>query len=363
MPHALEAPLAPLARDFRELRARGDALVLATVVSTEGSTYRKSGAQMLIADGGDLRGLLSGGCLEVDLVLHAREVLATGKARLASYDMRGKDDLLFGIGSGCEGAMQVLLQRVGPAEQWQPLEAVAACAEAGRSGSLALVVGGAAAGCGWWDGGANALWPEPTAVLAARRALRPDDEPRLLDCEVGGFTQRVLVLPLRAPPALLVCGAGADALPLARHAVALGFAVTVADHRPALALATRFPHCEVACRPPAEFSELPALARADAAIVMSHHLGADLSWLQAIAAHDGIAYVGLLGPPARRERLLDELGAQVTRLDGRLRAPLGLDIGARTPEAIAVAAIAELHAWIAGRGGGPWRGSLPAAPR
>lgn len=363
MAHALETPLAPLVRDFRQLRSRGDAFVLATVVATEGSTYRKSGAQMLIAADGELRGLLSGGCLEVDLVLHAREVLATGSARLVSYDMRGEQDRLFGIGSGCEGAMQVLLQRVGPAELWQPLEAIAACAEAGRSGSLALVVGDTSAGCAWWDGGASAPWPEPGAVAAARRALRADDEPRLFDCEADGVALRVLTLPLRAPPALLVCGAGADAVPLACQAAALGFAVTVADHRPALALAARFPHCAVDCRPPAEFGNLPALAHADAAIVMSHHLGADLAWLQAIAAQDGIGYVGLLGPPARRERLLGELGAEAARLEGRLRAPLGLDIGARTPEAIALAVVAELHAWIAGRGGGPWRGILPAAPR
>ena len=96
---------------------------------------------------------------------------------------------------------------------------------------------------------------------------------------------------------------------------------------------------------------------------MSHHLAADLAYLNAIAVQDRIAYVGLLGPPARRERLLQELGAQATALAGRLRAPLGLDIGARTPEAIALAAAAELHAWIAGRGGGPWTEALPAAVR
>src|ERR1700741_1384232 len=113
MPHALEAPLAPLARDYRDLRAEGAACVLATIVATAGSTYRKAGAQMLVTAGRQLRGLLSGGCLEVDLVEHAREVLLTGNARLASYDMRGEGDLLFGIGSGCEGAVQVLLERVG----------------------------------------------------------------------------------------------------------------------------------------------------------------------------------------------------------------------------------------------------------
>ena len=108
---------------------------------------------------------------------------------------------------------------------------------------------------------------------------------------------------------------------------------------------------------------MPDLAHADAAIVMSHHLQADLAYLRAIAAQDGIAYVGLLGPLARRERLLGELGPLADALRSRMRAPLGLDIGARTPEAIALAAAAELHAWIAGRGGGPWHGELPAAPR
>lgn len=363
MSHALEAPLAPLVRDFRDLRSLGDAFVLATVVSTAGSTYRKSGTQMLITAHSQLRGLLSGGCLEVDLVLHAHDVLTTGTARVASYDMRGDEDLLFGIGSGCEGAMQVLLQRVGPVEDWQPLAAVADCVGERRVGSLGLVVNGSAAGRGWWDGGGDAPWPEPEPVRAARAMLASAAAARLVACSTGGESIDVLVLPLPPPPELLLCGAGADAVPLARHAVALGFAVTVCDHRPALAVPGRFPHCELRCQPPGQFFAQPELARCEAAIVMSHHLQADLAYLSAIAAQPGIAYVGLLGPPARRERLLGELGPQAAALRGRLRAPLGLDIGARTPEAIALAAAAELHAWIAGRGGGPWRGTLPAAPR
>src|SRR5262245_9478720 len=98
MVHALETALLPLVRDFRELQALGRPLVLATVIATEGSTYRKAGTPMLITGAGEARGLLSGGCLEVDLVEHARGVLESGVARLASYDMRGEDDRLFGIG-------------------------------------------------------------------------------------------------------------------------------------------------------------------------------------------------------------------------------------------------------------------------
>ena len=86
-------------------------LVLATVIRTGGSTYAKPGAQMLIAADGEYAGLLSGGCLEGDLREHAREVAASGQARIVSYDLRSTTDQLFGLGAGCEGAMDVLLVR------------------------------------------------------------------------------------------------------------------------------------------------------------------------------------------------------------------------------------------------------------
>jgi xanthine/CO dehydrogenase XdhC/CoxF family maturation factor len=139
--------------------------------------------------------------------------------------------------------------------------------------------------------------------------------------------------------------------------------VTVCDHRPALVIAARFPDCGLRCQPAAEFGRLPELACCDAAVVMSHHLEADLDYLRALADHPGIGYVGLLGPAPRRDRLLCELGARAAALGGRLRAPVGLDIGARTPEAIALATVAELHAWFAGRHGGPWHEALGDANR
>src|SRR6266404_1310745 len=102
--------------------------VLATVVATAGSTYRKPGARMLIMADGSYLGLLSGGCLEADLKLHAQEVLDRGIPRAIEYDMRGPDDILFGIGAGCEGAMRVLLEPAGPGSP-----AAAALAAAGRA--------------------------------------------------------------------------------------------------------------------------------------------------------------------------------------------------------------------------------------
>jgi xanthine/CO dehydrogenase XdhC/CoxF family maturation factor len=363
MTHPLDAPLALLARDFRELQARDVAFVLATVVATEGSTYRKAGAQMLIDANAELRGLLSGGCLEVDLVQHAREILVTGVARLISYDMRGPDDLLFGMGSGCEGAMQILLQRVGAEQDWQPLTHMAVCSERRSRETLALIVDGPAAGRCWWEDGGNAPWPEPPEVRAVRAGSLAAQVPKLIQCVLDQLAARVLILPLVPPPALLLLGGGADAVPLASLAVGLGFAVTVSDHRPALAVAARFPQCDVRCIVPAELASTLDLGQFDAAVVMSHYLPADLAYLRALAANPAVGYVGLLGPAARRERLLAELGDETAGLGRRLRAPVGLDIGARTPEAIAIATIAEIHAWLARASARPWHEARDAGPR
>src|ERR1700736_5121835 len=123
----VESLLGPLLPLFERERAAGRTVALGLLVDTAGSTYRKSGALMLIASNGDSAGLLSGGCLEGDLGEYARSVIGTGKSRLVTYDMRGGDDLIWGLGLGCEGAMHILLIPVGPANDWQPLTHLARC--------------------------------------------------------------------------------------------------------------------------------------------------------------------------------------------------------------------------------------------
>src|SRR5882724_11085040 len=114
--------------------------VLATVVATAGSTYRKPGARMLLMADGSYIGLLSGGCLESDLQIHAREVLESGVARAAEYDTRGPDDILFGVGAGCEGTMRVLLEPAGPGSTAETaLAAAGRATQAGETTSLIMV--------------------------------------------------------------------------------------------------------------------------------------------------------------------------------------------------------------------------------
>lgn len=149
------------------------------------------------------------------------------------------------------------------------------------------------------------------------------------------------------PLRLLVLGAGLDAEPVVRMAGELGWRVTVCDHRPAYLESGDFSAAEqVLCQPAAELAATVELAGFDAAVIMSHHLASDRAYLAQLAETD-LPYIGLLGPAARRERLLGDLGARATRLAGRVFGPAGLDLGGRGPAPIALAIIAQVQKEVA----------------
>ena len=337
-------------------RARAVPLALATVVATEGSTYRKPGARMLIDAEGGSCGLLSGGCLEGDLAEHARAVLETGAARLIEYDLRSSDDLIWGLGLGCEGAMRIFLQRVSPADDYLPLDAIARAQLARQALAFATVIRSDAAS--WQPGrtafvGGGELRDASAGPFeqSIRDVLQGKHSPGLVDARVDGANVTAFVDVIPLPPRILILGAGPDAAPVVNASHALGWSITLFDHRPAYAVAAHFPDAEgVVLGAADELSARLDLRGFDAAVVMSHHLLADLAYLRQLATTP-LAYVGLLGPAPRRHRLLAELGAAAHRLEGRLYGPVGLDIGARTPEAIAVAIVAEIHAVLSGRHG------------
>jgi xanthine/CO dehydrogenase XdhC/CoxF family maturation factor len=322
--------------------------VLATVVATAGSTYRKPGARMLIMADGSFVGLLSGGCLEADLKLHAQEVLESGVPRAIEYDMRGPDDILFGIGAGCEGAMRVLLEPAGPGS---PAAAALAAAghstRKGRPTSLVSIHDCADFPLGTYAGAP----PLPSLLIEAAAQSLADAASLAVDFEAGGRRTRAFVQFLAPPPHLLICGAGPDAQPVAKAARALGWRVSVVDHRPAYAAEAENWGAEVVLCDPHLLRSVIAVEHCHAAVVMSHHLPSDALYLRELAQAQVPAYVGLLGPEARRVRLAQELGPMANQLTRRLHGPVGLDIGAVTPEGIALAIVSQIHAWLAGRGG------------
>jgi xanthine/CO dehydrogenase XdhC/CoxF family maturation factor len=325
-----------------------DARVLATVVATAGSTYRKPGARMLIMEDGSYLGLLSGGCLEADLKIHARDVMARGVPRAVEYDMRGPDDILFGIGAGCEGAMRILLEPAGPGTPAAAALTVAGLAtQAGRPTSLVSVHESADLALGTYAAAA----PLPPVLIDAAAHSLARRESRGMEVQNDGRRSRAFVQFLAPPPHLLICGAGPDAQPVVSFARGLGWRVSVVDHRPAYARPKDFPGAEVRLCDPKSLRREVAIEGCHAAVVMSHHLASDTAYLRELAVVGMPAYVGLLGPEARRIRLAQELGPAAAQLEARIYGPVGIDIGAVTPEGIALAIVSQIHAWLAGRGG------------
>jgi xanthine/CO dehydrogenase XdhC/CoxF family maturation factor len=349
----VEATLGPLLPLYERERAAGRALALGVLVHTVGSTYRKPGALILIAADGNYAGLISGGCLEGDLRERARAVITSGMAASVRYDTRATDDLLWGLGLGCEGAMQILLLQAGPANAWQPLAHLATALAAHERTAIGVIVDSA-------DGevrpgsvvlpsaaGASAPLPRSLGAPAIQELLRR----AAASGETGWLEDsswKLFVLPLSLPPRILLLGAGPDALPVVDFAVRLGWKVTLVDHRAAYAAQGHFPGAEsVLLARPETLSGAVDLTGFAAAVVMSHHLPSDLAYLRELSA-SSIPYVGLLGPAVRRARLLADLGSDAGALQGRLHAPVGLPLGGRSPESIALAIIAQLHAFVHG---------------
>ena len=321
------------------------AKVLATLVATAGSTYRKPGARMLIMADGSCLGLLSGGCLEADLADHALAVLTSGIPRAVEYDTRGPDDVLFGTGAGCEGAIRVLLEPAGPGSlAARALEIAGSSTAAGRATVLTAVHESAERALGTY---ANGAVLSPQLASAATVALR-DGLSRSFEEAGAERRTRAFVQFLAPPPHLLVCGAGPDAQPVVCTAVGLGWRVTVVDHRPAYAVPEHFPGATVLRSDARNLQAAVGLAGCHAAVVMSHHLPSDVIYLRELADAGAPGYVGLLGPAARRQRIAAELGDGAEDLMLRLHGPVGIDIGAVTPPAIALAIISQIHSWLSG---------------
>jgi xanthine dehydrogenase accessory factor len=338
------------------------------LVHTAGSTYRKPGALMLIAANGDYSGLLSGGCLEGDLREHALSVIETGEPRIVSYDMFGPDDLLWGLGLGCEGAMRILLLRAGPDRDWQPLThlarslashtptAVGIVLESGWPelpiGAIALSEGASAVSLpGTLSPQARATLAGPIVQAALDRSVQSG---RAASAEGSSPFWKLFSLPLTLPPKLLLLGAGPDAAPIVDFAARVNWKVTLVDHRPAYADPSHFPSAErVILARPENLAGAVELKHFSATVVMSHHLPSDLSYLGTLA-ETAIPYVGLLGPAPRREKLLNDLGERARQLRPRLHAPVGLALGGRSPESIALAIVAEIHAFVHGATARPW---------
>ncbi len=348
---------------WETLRAEPGEALLATVVAVSGSTYRRPGARMLLTPEGWAAGSISGGCLEGDILKKAWWRTQNGPA-IVTYDSTDEDDIVWGFGLGCNGVVQVLLERVSPAAPG-PLDLLRGVLARRRPGVVATAVGAdtpaARAGTRLLlhpDGSVESQFTDSTLAERVRRdaatALQSGDSRTEVYTQGAGRVTAFLEV-VQPPLPLIIFGAGHDALPLVRIAKEVGWHVTVIDTRSAQSRPERFPQADVvlACPPGAVAQHVPLDART-AAVVMTHNYPDDRRVLQTLLASPA-GYIGQLGPRARTERLLAELqdgGFAVTEAHtGRLHGPVGLDLGADNPEEIALAIIAEIQAFSAGRSG------------
>ena len=355
---------------LEQARSDGKASALATVVEVRGSAYRRPGARMSITAEGQTTGAVSGGCLERDVILRARRVIERGESTLATYDTTDEDDIAFGVGLGCRGVIQILIEPLPRASEPSHLPLLEELLRRREPGVLATVwrVEGqmvAKVGSRLLRSRRGRLWddmgdPELAARIDAdaREALRTGRSATQLYRLRAGEAEVFLEL-LRPPVPLVLFGGGPDAVPLVQLAGALGWHVTVVDGRPAAASRARFPRADAVhlCRPE-QVREQVRLDPDTVAVVMTHNYLTDLRLLELLLPSP-VRYLGLLGPKSRAERLLQELsqaGVVATEAQlARLHAPVGLDLGADTSEEIALAILAEIQAMLAGRAGGPLR--------
>ena len=315
-------------RDILSTLARwhedGRRVAIATVVERRGSAPRDAGASLALNDLGEIAGSVTGGCVEPAVIREAEEVLAGGAARLREYGIA--DDDAFEVGLACGGTVGIM---IAPLDMGL-VPVLDAAVRADRPIALTM----AASGPGL---GAQTLVEEPAGAVAA---LLEAGESALAD--VGGET--VFVHALTPRPAMYVFGAIDHAAALTRVGRLLGYRVTVCDARAAFVTPERFPDADdLVVEWPDRFLQRAPVDARTAICVLTHDEKFDVPLLLA-AVRTPAVYIGAMGSKVTtedREQRLREAGLDDAAI-GRISAPIGLAIGARSPEEVAVAIGAEL---------------------
>ncbi len=355
---------------LREIEQQGTRATLATVVKVTGSAYRRAGARMLITADGQTVGSVSGGCLERDVLIRARRVLQQNEPTVVTYDSMSDADIVWGSGLGCNGIVEVLIEPLSRNGEQGHMAFLAECLRHREVGVLATVF--AVEGRTTAKVGNHLMLGEQRpaisdigdadlaeAILADSRAALESGIPKVRTYEMAAGRAEVFIEVIQPPLPVVIFGAGHDAIPLVRLAEELGWHVTLVDHRPGYATRKRFPSADslIVCRPE-EVLERVGIERRTVAVIMTHNYPHDLELLRTLLPIP-LRYVGILGPKQRTRRLLDDIQENGLTLSeeaiGRLFGPIGLDIGAETPEEIALAVLAEIRAVLAGRLGGASR--------
>lgn len=347
---------------FEEAQKLGKQTALATVVHVEGSSYRRPGARMLIEDDGQLTGAISGGCLEGDALRKALLVMQERRSRLVTYDTMDDDDAKFGVGLGCNGIIQVLIEPINDVDPNNPIQYLKAINEKRQKAALVTLFSLQ-----------DKKDPQHgTCLLLKENGEMIDQTPVLKDILLADAKDAMInqnssfknyisedhnltafIEVIKPPVSVIIIGAGNDVMPLVDMAEILGWETTVVDGRANYAKKERFVSaCSVLVAKPEQVLEQIVIDEHTVFLLMTHNYNYDMAMLRQLLQKD-VAYIGMLGPKKKRERMLGELkdeGLSFTEQQlSVLHSPVGLDIGAETSEEIALSILAEIKAFFANK--------------
>jgi xanthine/CO dehydrogenase XdhC/CoxF family maturation factor len=340
-------------RAWRSLEGGGRPVLLATLVRTAGSSYRRAGARLLMTEDRWIAGGISGGCLEGDLLRKAWWRTADCPVASLEYDSTDEDDSL-AFSLGCRGKLSLLIERLSSDDPTHPLRFIERCFAKHTTGAIATVIRGAT------SVGRRLLRDRrgTVACTVTNERLVPAIERAALAAIESGESSElacdhtdVFIEVIQPPRPVVVFGTNYDVLPLVEHAKCVGWDVTLVARREAPSTRLRFALADRVLVGSAE--DIP-IDRHTAVVVMTHNFETDRDILRSVLFSHA-PYIGVLGPRVRTERLLVELarsGVTPTAAQlARIHAPIGLDLGSDGPSEIALSIVAEIQASLSRRSG------------
>ena len=349
--------------EFRKLDSNTRKAALATVVKVRGSSYRSPGARMLITDDGKWVGSISGGCLEGDALRKARQVMNDKKPVTVTYDTSEESNQNLGIGLGCNGVIDVLIEPIDLATRDNPIDLFESFIKTKEPLTLATVFN-ATTGVGEKiirQASGEIRNAFSNAALAAMVANDLDQVFQSKKSLAKTFTTsegkyEVFMELIQPSVSIIIFGGGFDARPVSNLAKSLGWDVRVTDECVAHIAPVFFPTADKLSLCHRDFIDRDfEITPFTACVLMSHNYEYDRDVLKKLLKTD-TPYIGILGPRKRFEKMQNEFAAEGITMSyqdiHRVHSPIGLDIGAETPDEIAISIISEIQGKFSNRSGG-----------
>jgi len=297
--------------------------VLATVVQTKGSSYRKVGARMMINSFGQSLGMLSGGCLEADLKRQAQKCWLNGENNIVCYDMSDESDITWQLGIGCGGMVKVMLQPVSNENSYLQLDHLLQSLVQNKSVRYHQII---------MDG-----LPENSLRANHPSRAKNNDFDNLYQCFSSVISPK---------PNLVIFGGGVDTLPLVSLAKTMAWHITLIDSRTNYARPSVFKSVDTIINQSYQsLIDHQDIINADAIVIMHHNVECDAQAIKMVQ-QSRCDYIGLLGPKHRTERVLNHQALENTPLTRPLISPIGLDLGGDLPESIALSIVSQIQSHL-----------------